>query len=162
MGRNRTFITDHAAIRVADIASATRFYESAFGARVLTEPFEVSGALAEGMLGGPPGARLRMRQIGFDRGVLELVEVAGAPTTGRISAAALNVLHLGVQVDDVVDALDRVVTAGGGIAVPPTAWGTATLCFCTDPDGTVLELADASIDELLVHTRAAQTSPALR
>jgi catechol 2,3-dioxygenase-like lactoylglutathione lyase family enzyme len=151
----KAVITDHVAIRVADLDRATRFYADALGARELTEPFEVSGALAEGMLGGPPGVRFRMRQIGFDRGVMELLEIPSAPT-GRAPGSSLNVLHIGIQVDDVAAALARVLAAGGELAVPLTSWGPSLLCFCTDPDGTVLELADASIEELLVHTRAMQ------
>lgn len=151
---NRSRITDHVSIRVASIERATRFYEQALGAVRLTEPFDVTGALAEGMLGGPPGVRLRMRQIGFERGVMELVETVPASPTSRVRGDRLSILHLGVQVNDLEETVDRVREAGGEVVVPIMSWGTASLCFCTDLDGTVLELADASIQELLAHTRA--------
>jgi catechol 2,3-dioxygenase-like lactoylglutathione lyase family enzyme len=147
--------TDHVAIRVESIERATEFYRKAFGARVLTEPFVVQGELAEGIAGGPAGTRLRMRQIGFDRGVMELFEMDPPAPSGRVPGARSNILHIGVEVDEVAAAMERVVTAGGRIVVPLTCWGEASLCFCTDLDGTLLELADAPIEELLAHTRAA-------
>ena len=150
-------ITDHVAVRVASIDEATTFYRRALGARILTDPFPVEGPLAEG-IAGAPGARFTMRQIGFDRGVMELVELVGGPSTERLPAHALNILHIGVEVDDVPLAMERIRAAGGGIVVPLTAWGTAQLCFCTDLDGVVLELADAPIEDLLVHTRARSSS----
>lgn len=146
-------ITDHVAVRVASIDKATEFYRRALGARILTDPFPVDGPLAEG-IAGAPGARFLMRQIGFDRGVMELVQLDGGQSTGRIPAYALNILHIGVEVDDVPLAMERIRAAGGRIVVPLTAWGSAQLCFCTDLDGVVLELADAPIEDLLVHTRA--------
>ncbi|MCU1529045.1 MAG: hypothetical protein JWP75_2808 [Frondihabitans sp.] len=155
--RRFTYINDHVAIRVASIDRATEFYRAAFGARELTEPFLVDGALAHGMVGGPDGVSFRMRQIGFDRGVMELVEFTDpvAPT-GRVPGQLLNILHIGLEVNDVPATLERVERAGGATVVPITEWGASTLCFCADPDGTVLELADASIQTLLEHTRARQ------
>jgi catechol 2,3-dioxygenase-like lactoylglutathione lyase family enzyme len=155
--RRFTYVSDHVAIRVASIDRATEFYRDAFGARELTDPFPVDGALARGMVGGPDGVSFRMRQVGFDRGVMELVEFTDpiAPT-GRVPGQLLNILHIGLEVDDVPAALHRVERAGGTTVVPITEWGPSTLCFCTDPDGTVLELADASIQTLLEHTRARQ------
>ncbi|MCU1558878.1 MAG: hypothetical protein JWN09_2873 [Microbacteriaceae bacterium] len=156
-GRRFTYINDHVAIRVANLDRATEFYRASLGATVLTEPFVVDGALAHGMMGGPEGAEFRMRQIGFDRGVMELVEFTNpvAPT-GRVPGQMLNILHIGLEVDDVAAALDRVERAGGATVVPLTEWGASMLCFCTDPDGTVLELADASIQTLLEYTRGRQ------
>ncbi len=154
-------ITDHVAIRVADIDRATRFYQDALGASVLTEPFEVGGALAAGILGAPEGVRLRMRQIGFEKGVMELVETYPPRSTGRERADRLNILHIGVHVDDLAGAVERVLDAGGTLVVPVMSWGAASLCFCTDPDGTVLELADAPIEDLLVHTRAETSTGSL-
>ena len=154
-------ITDHVAIRVASIERSTRFYQDALGARILTEPFRVGGELAEGMLGGPDGVSFRMRQIGFGRGVMELFEIAPPGPAGRTRADRLSILHIGVHVDDLAATVDRVLAAGGAVTVPIMSWGTASLCFCTDPDGTVLELADAPIEELLVHTRAETSGGAL-
>jgi catechol 2,3-dioxygenase-like lactoylglutathione lyase family enzyme len=155
--RPRTYVTDHLAIRVADISRAVKFYSAAFGAVVLTEPFVVDGALAQGMTGEPAGVSFRMCQVGFENGVMELAEFSSpAEETTRIPAQSLNILHIGLQVDDVELAIERVEAEGGRVVVPLTSWGSAKLCFCTDPDGTVLELADTSIHELLVHTRSSQ------
>lgn len=150
-------------MRVSDLERATAFYSEALGATVLTDPFVIDGDLAQAMLAGPAGVSFRMRHVGFTAGVLELFEVHGTDLVeGRIPAGALNVLHLGVQVDDVLAAMARVAGAGGSVIVPPMSWGEATLCFVTDPDGTVIELADSSIHELLVHTRArGDDNPAL-
>lgn len=156
------FLDDHIAIRVASIERASGFYRSVFGSTALSEPFEMAGEFAQRMLGERPGASFRMQQLSFDRGVLELFELCGTPgRVGRAPASLLHVMHIGVQVDDVPAALELVVRNGGEVLVPETRWSEATLCFCADPDGTVLELADAPIRELIRQrlTRAAAARP---
>lgn len=148
-----TIANDHQAVRVSEIERSTRFYVEAFGATVLTHPFVVEGAFAEAMMGGPPGVRFRLRHLGFDAGVIELFEfLEPALPVEPVHGSRANILHLGFEVDDVEAAVERVERAGGRTLLPVTAWGGAKLTFCADPDGNVIEIADASIRELVQAT----------
>lgn len=107
-----SYPSDQVAIRVRARHGATGFYGGGFGAVALTDPFVVDGALAEGIIGGPSGTSFGMRQIGFDRGVMELIglnEHASRP--GRVRGNFPNVLHIGVQVDEVASAIAGVEAA---------------------------------------------------
>ncbi|HWF56184.1 MAG TPA: VOC family protein, partial [Solirubrobacteraceae bacterium] len=61
----------HVGVRVDDIDSARRFYLSALGGRVLVDPYTVRGEVAD-QITGARGAEMRMCQIGFDEGFVEL------------------------------------------------------------------------------------------
>ncbi|QEC47055.1 hypothetical protein FSW04_05275 [Baekduia soli] len=151
-----TIANDHQAVRVTDMERSTRFYVEAFDATVLTRPFVIEGDFAEAMMGGPPGVRFRIRHLRFEQGVVELFEflepvVRAEPAHG----SRASILHLGFRVDDVDATVARVLDAGGRLLLPVTAWGGARLTFCADPDGNVVELADASIEQLVTATVAA-------
>jgi catechol 2,3-dioxygenase-like lactoylglutathione lyase family enzyme len=151
-----TFANDHLALRVADIEAATRFYVQAFDAEVLTNPFVIEGDLAEAMMDGVAGVRFRLRHLRFTQGMIELFEFIDRPRPApSVAVVDAPILHAGFRVDDVDGTAARVVRAGGRVLVPVTQWGAYTLMFCADLDGNVLELADASIDELATATKRA-------
>jgi catechol 2,3-dioxygenase-like lactoylglutathione lyase family enzyme len=157
-----TSANDHAAVRVADIELSTRFYVDAFGAEIMSNPFVVEGAFAEAMMDGPPGVRFRVRHLRFGEGVLELFEflepqVAAEP----VHASRATILHLGFRVEDVEATARRVESAGGRVLVAVTEWGDAKLAFCADPDGNVIEIADAPIGRLVAATIASFPEAAL-
>jgi catechol 2,3-dioxygenase-like lactoylglutathione lyase family enzyme len=161
-GRGLTVANDHVAIRVTDIDRSTRFYVETFAARPLTRPFVLEGEFAELMMGGPAGVRFRMRQLAFGRGILELFEfLEPAFPADPAHASVANILHLGFEVDDVDAALRWVIAGGGRVIVPVTAWDEAKICFCADPDGNVIELADAPLADLVRHTINAHPDAAL-
>lgn len=129
------------AISVRDMERSLRFYE-ALG-------FEISGsrpiraAVAKVLeLKGPFKARMAFaRRNGV---VLELVEVsepavAKAPTNGI--AESLGLGHIGIRVDN-VDRVAKIIEANGGKTLPHTrlTGEGRDLLFCTDPDGTRIEL----------------------
>jgi predicted enzyme related to lactoylglutathione lyase len=140
----------HPALRVSDIDRAARFYLEVFDGRRLTSPFEVGGAFAEMLMEGPPGVRFRVRHIGFDDGIVELFEfLEPALAAGRVHPTEGNLMHFGIRVPDVAEAVARVVRAGGRALFPPTPFGDALVSYCADPDGNVIELTDASIAEIV-------------
>ena len=141
------------AIRVTDIEKSTVFYVKVFGARVLTNPFVVEGEFAEAMIEGPPGARFKIRQLAFTSGVIELFQFLQPSHPAMPQhATTSSILHMGFQVDDVDAAAARVKQGGGRLLHPVTKWGESKLVFCADPDGNVIELADASIHDLIQAT----------
>ena len=129
------------AMTVRNIDRSLRFYE-ALG-------FEVSGSrpIRAGVakvlqVKGPFTARMAyVRRNGF---VLELVEftepsVTRAPTSGL--AEGLGLGHIGIRVDN-VDRVAKIIEANGGKVLPETrlTGEGRDLLFCTDPDGTRVEL----------------------
>lgn len=138
---------------MTDIERATIFYVQVFGAQVLTNPFVIEGPFAEQMMEGPPGVRFMLRQLGFERGVIELFQfLQPANQVSPRHGSESSILHMGFQVDDVDLAAKRVEEAGGRLLHSVTQWGNSKLVFCADPDGNVIELADASIHELVKAT----------
>jgi catechol 2,3-dioxygenase-like lactoylglutathione lyase family enzyme len=151
-----TIANDHVAVRVSDMARATRFYTAVFDAEILTNPFVIEGDFAAAMMGGVAGARFRIRQLRFKRGVVELFEFLGPDVSvGTVAPIDAPILHIGFQVDDVEQVAERVEREGGRLLLPVTAWGPYKLTFCADPDGNIIELADASINELVEATKEA-------
>ena len=148
-----TRANDHMAIRVADIEASTRFYQNVFGAEILTNPFLIEGDFAAAMMEGPDGVKFKLRQITFASGVLELFQFLEPthPTT-QIHATRSNILHMGFHVNDVEFVASKVEAEGGRLLHEITSWGTYKLVFIADPDGNVIELADASIRELVRST----------
>lgn len=148
-----TKANDHMAIRVADLEVATRFYQNVFGAEILTNPFLIEGDFAAAMMEGPDGVMFKLRQMTFASGVVELFQfLEPANPTDQIHATKSNLLHMGFQVDDVEYVASKVEAEGGRLLHEVTSWGNYKLVFVADPDGNVIELADASIRELVRST----------
>jgi catechol 2,3-dioxygenase-like lactoylglutathione lyase family enzyme len=140
----------HVGVRVTDLEAASRFYTEALGARVLVEPYSITGEVAD-WITGCDGAAMHMCQLGFDDGFVELFqfETSLAPPPAPVPYVHLNVLHFGVRVDDVGEALARVEAHGGSRVFAPRLLGDTTYCYCRDPDGNVIELADAGMDHIV-------------
>ena len=97
-----------------------------------------------------PSARIRgvhLRLPGYVEGgpsleVFQYDEVLEAPAP---AANRQGLAHLAFEVDDVQTALKEVVSAGGasvGAIVARTIEGVGrlTFCYCTDPEGNIIEL----------------------
>src|SRR3954469_8648748 len=141
----------HGGLRVADIDRAARFYVDAFGARFKTLPYTIEPDFAEIVMDGPPGVTFQVCTLVFEGGGgIELFEFKHpVKPTAPIHATDGTIIHFGLQVDDVPAALEAVERAGGKrLWAEPNSWGTATVVYVLDPDGNVLELIDASIDEI--------------
>ncbi len=149
----------HVGIRVGDLDAACRFYTEALGASVLVKPYVVRGEVADAITGSP-GAAMHMCQLGFDQGFVELFkfETAIGPPPAPVAYVHQNVLHFGLRVDDVDATLARVEALGGSCVFSPRVVGDTRFCYCRDPDGNVIELADAGMDHIVALVGAREAS----
>jgi catechol 2,3-dioxygenase-like lactoylglutathione lyase family enzyme len=146
---------DHIGIRVTDMERSVRFYVDAFEAKPLTRPFLISGELPEAMFEGPPGVSFRLCHLSFGEGMIELSEFRH-PRTGAalIEGWRGNITHVGFVVEDVEATVGRVLAAGGTQMFATRSWGVNHLAYTRDPDGNVIEIADAPLSGLLAGTIA--------
>lgn len=140
----------HPALRVSDLERAAQFYLEAFDGHWVTRPFVLQGDFAEMVFGGPEGLAYRVCHVGFDEGCVELFEfVEPVVPIEDIHPTRGNLLHFGVQVDDVPSALARVEAAGGRRIWPEVAiWGDASVIYVKDLDENVIELTDRSVGRI--------------
>ena len=140
----------HVGVRVSDLNAACRFYTEALGGHVLVEPYSVTGEVAD-KITGCAGATMHMCQLGFDQGFVELFrfETEVPPPASPVPYIHQNVLHFGLRVSDVAAAAARVEAHGGSTVFAPRRMGESTYCYCRDPDGNVIELADAGMDQIV-------------
>jgi lactoylglutathione lyase len=148
-----TRANDHQGIRVTEIERSIGFYADAFGAEPVTRPFTIEGQFAEEQFEGPAGVSYRLCHLRFDSGMIELFEfVEPREETEPVHPTRAGIMHVGFVVDDVEATAERVKAAGGRLIFPITAWGANRLTYVADPDGNVIEIADAPLEELLVGT----------
>lgn len=140
----------HVGLRVADIDRGVRFYQEAFGAKLLTLPYTIEPDFAEVVMDGPPGVSFQVCTLVFDDGgAIELFQFANpSAPMDPVHATKGNIIHFGLLVDDVPASLAKVEEAGGKRLWPDINNWTAQVIYVLDPDGNVLELADATIAEL--------------
>jgi catechol 2,3-dioxygenase-like lactoylglutathione lyase family enzyme len=139
----------HVALRVADMERSLGFYEEAFGARRLTNPFLLEGRAAETIY-GREGTRVLISQVGFEEGAIELFQfMEPERPTGRVEQFEAALMHMAFRVDDVRETLRRVEQAGGRALFPVMHWGDAEVVYCSDPDGNVLELSAADMPHIV-------------
>jgi catechol 2,3-dioxygenase-like lactoylglutathione lyase family enzyme len=141
----------HVGLRVADIERAARFYIEAFDGRWQTRPRIREGRAAQVIM-ATPNARFLVCHIAFDTGTIELFQfldpvhpMAPAPP------AQGNLIHFGIQVPDVPATLERVERAGGTRFWPEIRPldEDHEVIYVSDPDGNVIEVIDASVDEVV-------------
>ena len=137
----------HVAVRVADLERSVAFYEEALGGRQRTRPFTLTGAFPERIYGGGPGCTVRVCHVAFATGALELFEFSPARPAPVAPQADAAIMHAAFQVDSVHQSAAAVVRAGGAVVGEVVDWGGKPFAYCTDPDGTVLELAEVSCEE---------------
>ncbi len=147
----QTSANHHPGIRVTDIDRSARFYMDVFDGHWLTLPFVIEGDFAEVVMEGPPGVSFKVCHVGFDDGCVELFEfIEPAYPADPVHPTRGNFIHFGFQVDDVDEALRR-VEANGGKRIWPEVnpWGSAKVIYVKDPDGNILELTDASLQQIV-------------
>jgi catechol 2,3-dioxygenase-like lactoylglutathione lyase family enzyme len=147
----KTSAFHHPGLRVADIERSARFYIDAFDGHWLTLPFVLEGEFPEVVMGGPPGVRFKVAHVGFEHGAVELFEfLAPVHPIEPVHPTRGNVIHFGLLVDDVEEALARVEGAGGRRLWPEiNPWGTAKVIYVADPDENIIELTDASLERIV-------------
>jgi catechol 2,3-dioxygenase-like lactoylglutathione lyase family enzyme len=153
----RTLANDHVGLRVTDMERSIRFYTEVFGARAVTRPFLMQSPFVDSMFEGPAGISFMFCHLQFDGGLIELFEFQ--PPNDHPAAPAHashgNVTHVGFEVDDVAATVERILAHGGRLIFPVTEWGEYRLCYTADPDGNVVEIADAPMTVLVEATKAA-------
>lgn len=150
-----TVANDHQGLRVTAMDRSIRFYADAFGAEAVTRPFTIDGDFAEAMFEGPVGVAFRLCHLRFDSGMIELFEFESPrEEAAPVHPSRASIMHVGFVVDDVEATARRVVEAGGRLVFPVTEWGENRLTYVADPDGNVIEIADAPLAELLAGTIA--------
>lgn len=137
----------HVALRVSDLERATRFYMDALGAGFGFE-MAVEGDYALSILPAPVGTSGRARLLTLpDGGALELFELTPAPSVPAANQLADAMMHICILVDDVLAVLARVEANGGRRRSSPRQIDRFQVAFGEDPDGHIIEIIDATIEE---------------
>lgn len=141
-----TAVLAHRGICVSDLEASTRFYTHALGFEPINEVQEQSGSWLAAAL-ELPGAHTRSRQVRNGEGVvLELTQFLSPAAVGTRQRRPNNhygLTHLAWYFHDIDAVADRVAEAGGQVHPHTRAHypaGGATMMYCTDPDGTRIEL----------------------
>jgi catechol 2,3-dioxygenase-like lactoylglutathione lyase family enzyme len=104
----------HIAVRVANMQRSIDFYRNVFEAEVLAGPFPLSGPFAAVVSGGPEGVRWNVAITKMGDGVMELFELVEPDLPlHEVHMTQGNLLHFGVQVEDVDKTLEFVEANGG-------------------------------------------------
>ncbi len=141
----------HAAICVADIDQATRWYSEVLGLRVLSPPYEMAGEAIERDMGellpSPVVLKAAIVGLGADDHVLELIEYPNLPPPearrGRLVITNPGLTHVGLVCDDIAATRKALEARGVEFLTSEIAEvvGLRTTWFC-DPWGTVLILLE--------------------
>jgi catechol 2,3-dioxygenase-like lactoylglutathione lyase family enzyme len=143
----------HVALQVESLEAGAQFYIDSFDGRWLARPILIDTPSAADVMGGPPGTAFRSCKIGFDAGAVELFEFVGPNRPEWADDKPGRVPHFAMIVDDVEATLER-VRAAGGIELWPeiVAWGDSKNMYVADPDGNVIEVKDASLEDVVATT----------
>jgi catechol 2,3-dioxygenase-like lactoylglutathione lyase family enzyme len=139
----------HQGILVSDLDRAVAFYAEALGGRPLTRPFVLEGAAAAAVMNGDERTAYAMCLVALGSGAIELFAFRGEAPEWAARDRRARLPHLGVRVEDVDAALAAVERAGGTRQWPVIGrWGRARVIYVADPDGNVLELLDAPVEDI--------------
>lgn len=142
MSQDSAMAFSHVGICVSDLERSTRFYTEALGF-VLSHsvdagpPFDILAEL--------PNFKLRASFLRRDGVMIELLYNERPVAVGSSERRPMNQLgltHLAFSIDDLAAVSERIVKYGGR-AYPHTKVNVAPVgefMFCTDPDGTRIEL----------------------
>lgn len=121
---------EHVGITVPAIEEAERFFHAAFGAETLYALIEKGGKSQDGAdmydkNGLEPGTSIvAMRMMRLANGAnIELFEVAGAHGAVADGPSRYGLHHVALYVDDLAEAADRFVAAGGKMLEGPIELG---------------------------------------
>ncbi len=151
VGPNATLGSDgmvfaNVSISVADLDKSSKFYQ-ALGFEA-GDRHEIPAPVAKALGSSAKDAKLDIRFLKRDGVVLELVHLTPTPKRKASggSAAQLGLAHIAFRVDD-VDRVAAIIKQNGGGTVDATrtklgpAGKGIDILFCTDPDGTMMEIA---------------------
>jgi predicted enzyme related to lactoylglutathione lyase len=132
-----------------DWQKLAKFYEEVFGCRPVPPERDLSGQwLAD--CNAVPGAEirgmhLRLPGYGSEGPTLEIFQYNHQEERPKTAANRPGFAHVAFAVDDVEDAREAVLAAGGGtlgklVSVEIAGAGQITLVYMTDPEGNIIEL----------------------
>lgn len=151
MAEARTVGVNHAGLAVPDLDAAVDWYTSVLGLRLLRGPEKVDSAapsqpVHRDVFGvGFAGCRVAFLALSDGSG-LELFEFpagVSAPAPWGVPAAA-GLFHVALTCSDVEAMAAAIADTGGRLLSAVHRTPRCTICYCTDPFGTVLELVDRS------------------
>jgi catechol 2,3-dioxygenase-like lactoylglutathione lyase family enzyme len=139
----------HVNVTSTDWRRLAAFYADVFGCELVPPERDIQGApldAATGLTGAHlTGAHLRLPGHGETGPTLEIFsyDALAAHPGGDVARPGWG--HVAFQVPEVPAAVDAVLSNGGGqvgdVVTTHTADGrSVTWCYCTDPDGNILEL----------------------
>jgi catechol 2,3-dioxygenase-like lactoylglutathione lyase family enzyme len=142
----RARLDHHVGLRVDDIEESIRFWVDGLGGTLEVPPVERSGGYFDDLFG--PGARLKVVYITFDAGAVELFEFVEPRVPVQPSRQTVDgLMHFGVHVDDVDEALAQVEAAGAKRRLQIQHMGgrpdAPRFVYVESPDGHVFELMEA-------------------
>jgi catechol 2,3-dioxygenase-like lactoylglutathione lyase family enzyme len=140
----------HVGMRTADIDASARFWVDALEGTLATPPVLRTGGYFDQLFG--EGAQVKVCYVTFDAGAIELFEfVEPRVDVPPSSQTGDGVMHFGVTVPDVPEALARVEAAGGRRRLDVNHVGgradAPRFVYCEDPEGHVFELMEMTRDE---------------
>ena len=134
----------HVGIVVSDMEKSIHFYKDLLGLRVIRETDE-SGKYVDDIL-SLNNARVKTAKLGSDEGslveLLYFVSPKGSPV--KRSIVDYGCSHVAFLVEGIEAEYERLKGQGVIFNSPPKTSpdGFANVVFCSDPDGTVIELVE--------------------
>jgi catechol 2,3-dioxygenase-like lactoylglutathione lyase family enzyme len=104
----------------------------------------------QSIFGAAPGTTAHNRFIVFGDAAIEMYEFRPSKSIPPTDQTAVGLTHFCLMVDDVPAAVARVEAAGGRSRFPIRPFGNGRhFVYVEDPDGHVIELLDASLEECI-------------
>lgn len=134
----------HNGVCCSDLERSTRFYCDALG---FSEARRLDVGSSFEVLTELPGFRAKLAFLQLGGRMLELVAAEFPEVTGPCERRAMNqrgLTHLCFNVSDLREVCRRIEAAGGSVHLKTlTEMPVADIVFCSDPDGTRIELVQA-------------------
>jgi catechol 2,3-dioxygenase-like lactoylglutathione lyase family enzyme len=139
----------HVALRVADIERSTQFYLEALSGEVVMD-IALKPDFVQSIFGAPPGMRGHNRFIAFSDFSIEIYEFTPSSPIPAMDQTAAGITHFCLMVPDVLATLELVERSGGRALFPVRPFGKGRhFVYVTDPDGHIVELLDATLEECI-------------
>jgi glyoxylase I family protein len=139
----------HVALRVADIERSTRFYVEALKGEVVMD-IALEPDFVQSIFGAPAGTRGHNRFITFWDSSIEIYQFMPSEPIPDANQTVGGITHFCLMVPDVLDAVARVEDSGGRSLFPVRPYGVGKhFVYVADPDGHVVELLDATLEECI-------------